>query len=697
MVAFISLPNAGAVAEEIWTVGSGRISFHFNTNLMGDLGLTLVDIDETAESPSELKSSIEYPYYSFQVSAASDLRFRVDGNVVIPNGVVGGALRHTGGVTIVDAVSGLQREIREFVIDHSPATYDGSGNMVSPFQLYLRDGAEGSPVTFYLDHPMFKIERVAEELAIYYLNLRIAPDWAAAMERPDLAGWYVGMAEVVVSAEMTGGEPWDGSGHDPVYGGFLDVKLGILDSIQQVGHVGTFPDGTAGVSMATTACNAGDVDVPWEAPMDEDHPVIAMQLYRLKDGRFEQIGVSYLKHGFFALSNSQCTPCQNPSDGTYLGVGCSDTYGVNNNGDRRWLAPRDEVDPFIARWECIGSHFSGGVADCVRRHTGSGHDAVEHRLRVQDADLGDADATYYYEAYYVVEDDDLRHNNIGSRRCTVQWTGSVWDFDTPGGNPLVEGPAIERWGDVRTWASIGPNDGDVLLAVETTDLGGGGFHYEYALYNFDSEREIRSFSVPVGSAAVTNMGFHDWDDEASNEWQVMLDGGVVTWETDTFASDPDANALSYGLLFNFRFDADAPPQDSQATLGMFKPGADGDEISAATKAPAAVVAVEPSVTPQVARLAASRPNPFHAATTIGFELARREAVTLDVFDATGRRVRTLVDAELGAGPHEVSWDALDADRERVAAGVYYYRLTAGAYVAARSMVLLDGPGRVRLN
>src|SRR5262249_23369315 len=142
--------------------------------------------------------------------------------------------------------------------------------------------------------------------------------------------------------------------------GTIDVRLGILDNIQHVGRIGTYPNGTEGLSLATTICNYSDVDVPWLAPMEENHPLIMMALYRLLNGRLEQIGVSWMKHGFFATSYSDCTTCQDPSDGTYLGIGCSDTYSVSNNSNRNYLGPRSEVDPYTAVWTCTGSHFSGG-------------------------------------------------------------------------------------------------------------------------------------------------------------------------------------------------------------------------------------------------------------------------------------------------------------------------------------------------
>lgn len=64
-------------------------------------------------------------------------------------------------------------------------------------------------------------------------------------------------------------------------------------------------------------------------------------------------------------------------------------------------------------------------------------------------------------------------------------------------------------------------------------------------------------------------------------------------------------------------------------------------------------------------------NPFVHSTDLGFELSRPGAVRLEVFDAAGRRVASLVDGWRDAGPHRVRWHAAS-----VAGGIYFGRLTA---------------------
>lgn len=99
------------------------------------------------------------------------------------------------------------------------------------------------------------------------------------------------------------------------------------------------------------------------------------------------------------------------------------------------------------------------------------------------------------------------------------------------------------------------------------------------------------------------------------------------------------------------------------------------------------------------RLRANAPNPFQSRTTITFDLARRGAVSLAIYDVTGRLVRTLLDGgttELDAGAHTAEWNGLDTSGRRVAAGLYFARLTArgesgpgsaGAAAETRRMVV----------
>ena len=92
--------------------------------------------------------------------------------------------------------------------------------------------------------------------------------------------------------------------------------------------------------------------------------------------------------------------------------------------------------------------------------------------------------------------------------------------------------------------------------------------------------------------------------------------------------------------------------------------------------------------PRTFALHQNRPNPFEQATTIRFEVPARAAVRLDVFDAQGRLVRTLANAEFPAGFHAASWDRCDSEGRVVKPGIYLYRLRAGRFNDQKKMVLL---------
>lgn len=82
-------------------------------------------------------------------------------------------------------------------------------------------------------------------------------------------------------------------------------------------------------------------------------------------------------------------------------------------------------------------------------------------------------------------------------------------------------------------------------------------------------------------------------------------------------------------------------------------------------------------------LGASYPNPFNPTTLIPYQLPEQAEVRLEVFDALGRRVGVLVDTVQPAGTYRIAFDGAP-----LASGTYLYRLTAGAFVQTRRMVLL---------
>jgi hypothetical protein len=97
----------------------------------------------------------------------------------------------------------------------------------------------------------------------------------------------------------------------------------------------------------------------------------------------------------------------------------------------------------------------------------------------------------------------------------------------------------------------------------------------------------------------------------------------------------------------------------------------------------------PASVPQAARLMANTPNPFNPRTTLRFELPASARARLELYDAGGALVRTLLDETRGPGIHQVEWDGADRFGRGVASGVYFARFQVnGALVDTRKMLLL---------
>lgn len=352
-----------------------------------------------------------------------------------------------------------------------------------------------------------------------------------------------------------------------------DVIVGTLSGVTNFDSI----DGIEAFSVGTTSCNVGDDEISWSA-FDNQHPVIAQNIFQLKDGRFQQVGMSWIKHGFIVSElDACCSNCVPSGSNQRLGIGCADTYRSELNGTQSLMGPRSDVNPYTGEFDFP---FTG------RNQTG---DAIFKRLQVKIADLDparDGGGLYFAEAHYITPDESAsgnQNNNASYREIEITGSGTDWSADfSSSSSTQREEVGIRAWQDhdaevVETDIQIA-DEGLFILAAKTTALGNGMWHYEYALQNLNSDRSAGAFSVPVPmTASVQNVGFHDVDYHSGEiydgtDWAGQLSTGSLTWSTASFDVDPNANALRWGTLYNFRFDSDSPPGEGEVTIGLFKPG-----------------------------------------------------------------------------------------------------------------------------
>jgi hypothetical protein len=532
------------------------------------------------------------------------LRFSVAANSFFPVLVFNGSLRgpQPGSMALVlqnspTLPAALGASLKQLVVEKTPSR--------KAFDLVVRDGNSG--FTFFnVEGHDYNYDAAAQSLTIANGRLLISKEFADALGRPSDAGSIVGKISIGAALQPVEIDQLDDNG---------DVKYATLPALNQPG-VGTVPgpdvivgdligleqsqigevNGRVGLALGTDACNQGTVDVDWIALPSNDHPFIPQNLYRMSGGadnteRFEQIGQSWGKHAFAAASSDSCGFGCNGVGGDHLGSGCSDAYGAGLNGSQTGIGSRAWVNPFT------GSFPSGNTAN---DHSGHNHDVTSHRILVDVDDLNTSlnpGATYFAEAQYIVPhegtwcqshpDQCNMYNNASYRRYNVIGINQPFSF-TSAGPTVREQPAIMAWTGA-TVSEVEPdpgNDGIWFMGYKVTNPADGVWHYEYALYNQNLDRAIQSFSVPVGGANISNIGFHapqqhpGWAHDGTQgdagysnaPWNVDQTAGTITWSTETFATNQNANAIRYGTLYNFRFDADQPPQTANATVNFFKTG-----------------------------------------------------------------------------------------------------------------------------
>lgn len=89
------------------------------------------------------------------------------------------------------------------------------------------------------------------------------------------------------------------------------------------------------------------------------------------------------------------------------------------------------------------------------------------------------------------------------------------------------------------------------------------------------------------------------------------------------------------------------------------------------------------------RFSTPSPNPFHSTTRLWFAMPRAGEVSLSIYDVSGRRLRTLVDARLAPGEHTRQWDGRDQHGTRVRAGIFFAKLTVdGVESRSRRVIML---------
>lgn len=379
---------------------------------------------------------------------------------------------------------------------------------------------------------------------------------------------------------------------DGPVGGLVGGPDIILSNIPDSTHPGVV-GGVDGYAFGGWTCNMGDTPFLWAS---NGTPSLAMNAYRLNNGRLQQIGLGFCKRACCVGNGTGCPEgltCGTGPTG-HLRPGCRDVYGAGFNAGQSWLAPRSSVNPFSKSHTTNSSATSG--------------DAIFERLQIARADMSATtypNALYFYEGVFIASDESAAnvHNNASYRRFTVANTGATPTYN----HTLVDEtqwgtPAIFAWqthgnglntpdNSVHIQAIDIPGEGRLYLATKVTSLGAGLYRYDYAIENLNSDRSVGQFLMPSAPGTVvtdqqfSDVNYHSGEIYDSSDWAKGANESAIGWQSpEGYDENPNSNALRWGTMYNFWFTANRPPRNAAVTLGLFKPGTP-ESVSAVTQIP----------------------------------------------------------------------------------------------------------------
>ena len=103
-----------------------------------------------------------------------------------------------------------------------------------------------------------------------------------------------------------------------------------------------------------------------------------------------------------------------------------------------------------------------------------------------------------------------------------------------------------------------------------------------------------------------------------------------------------------------------------------------------------VVGIEDDGTtiPEEFSLEQNYPNPFNPTTNIIYNLPQSGEYSLKIYNRLGQEVYTLVNGQLNAGRHQITWNGVDNFGTKVGSGIYFYRLSGENVALAKKMILM---------
>ncbi|MCL5019693.1 MAG: T9SS type A sorting domain-containing protein, partial [Patescibacteria group bacterium] len=263
--------------------------------------------------------------------------------------------------------------------------------------------------------------------------------------------------------------------------------------------------------------------------------------------------------------------------------------------------------------------------------------------------------------------DGLVNNDI--RAITVDKLGNIW-FGTTNGISKFAG---KNWTNF-TYANGLPRKEVVTLAVDKENNIWAGFGTQDSeIFKFDG---VNWTNYPVLNDMHSKVIITITSDNVGNLWFGTLYGlkkfDGTNWKTYT---------TNDGLIYD---SVNSIAVDSAGNMWF----GTSNGVSMLKLEKSTAIAHEENLPTNFA-LEQNYPNPFNPTTTIKYQLPKDAQVQMVIYNILGQEVKTVISEQLPAGIHEVKWDATDKFGNKVASGIYIYRMeTNTGFAQARKVVFM---------
>jgi len=552
-------------AEQVWSAHGGYMELEIRGDYLPDFGIQIEHHGRPVTTRERIAFTVE-AIEPFQLLVPYGNLEALDPTVGLARLRTGLTIRHGDRLVSLDALT------------LTPGTWRDHPAFVA------RD-REGRAM-FSLTHMHIMAEHQRGLLTVQNAEVEASSMLAAMLGLDVLDGMPIGLGwldlemEVPYGADTSGRAP--GCDVRPIWPqqGQFEAEVALI-AMSQIAYQGIQP-GTGRVKVAPSATlkNISQADVPWipqfqsrafypYQPRDQ-HPFLVWNLYRIMDGRIEMLAESGVKHAFLTINFN----CQiNCGSSNVLWPGCEDVYSAGNNDTSTYQGPKNEILASLGLWNNCGSFFD---PDCTGSQTGFSGQWL-NRLLVDPGEFQQPGASYFMDAWYVVQYDRNIWSTMGYRPVNPTPSGGGWTFN-PG--TYRQGPVISEWvaedssdplADHRLIVvpSATPDvpypgnmpQGHLRLLVKVSETAPGRYRYNYALQNFDFERGIDRFHIPLSSDAAV-FATHFGGGGEIDDWSIEVDASGVSFVP------PVGQVQPWFTLYNFEIETDAPPQQGRLMLGL---------------------------------------------------------------------------------------------------------------------------------